>query len=50
MEYPNEYYELIEDLKTRDIIKSKEVAEVMKDTDRKDFAPMLPYEDRYFCQ
>ena len=46
MEYPSEHYKLIEDLKLKDFIKTKEVAEVMKSTDRKDFAPMLPYEDR----
>ena len=45
MEYPNELIKLVEDLKTRDIIKTKTVAGVMKEVDRADFAPLLPYED-----
>ena len=45
MDYPNDHYKLIEDLKTRDIIKSKEVAKVMKEVDRADFTHLLPYTD-----
>jgi len=45
MEYPSEHIKLIEELKTRNIIKSHSVARVMKDVDRGDFADMLPYTD-----
>ena len=43
MEYPDEHYQLVESLKTKNMIKTKEVAAVMKNTDRADFAPLLPY-------
>jgi len=45
MEYPSEHIKLIEELKTRNIIKSHSVARVMKSVDRGDFADMLPYTD-----
>ena len=45
MEYPSELHKLIEGLKTKNIIKSKTVARVMKQVDRSDFADMLPYTD-----
>ena len=44
-EYPNGHYKLIEELKIRNIIKSKEVARVMKAVDRADFTDLLPYTD-----
>jgi len=43
MEYPSELYKLVDDLKERKIIKTKEVAAVMKNTDRADFVKLLPY-------
>ena len=46
MEYPSEQHKLVEDLKKRNIIKTKEVASVMKGVDRGDFADLLPYQDR----
>ena len=45
MEYPSEHYKLIEELKTRNIIKSTSIARVMKEVDRGDFVKMLPYTD-----
>jgi protein-L-isoaspartate(D-aspartate) O-methyltransferase len=45
MEYPNDHYKLIEDLKTKQYIKSKNVARVMKEVDRADFTDLLPYTD-----
>ena len=45
MEYPSEHYKLIEELKTRNFIKSTSIARVMKEVDRADFVNMLPYTD-----
>ena len=45
MEYPSEHYKLIEELKTRNFIKSTSVARVMKEVDRADYVNMLPYTD-----
>jgi protein-L-isoaspartate O-methyltransferase len=49
MEYPSDHYKLVEELKTKNIIKTKSVARVMKEVDRADFTDMLPYTDWYFC-
>ena len=45
MAYPSDHFKLVEDLKTRDIIKSTEVSRVMKEVDRADFTHLLPYTD-----
>ena len=45
MDYPSDHYKLIEDLKRRQLIKSKEVSRVMKAVDRADFTHLLPYTD-----
>jgi len=45
MEYPNDHYKLIEDLKAKKYIRSKTVARVMKEVDRADFTDLLPYTD-----
>jgi len=41
----NDHFALIEDLKTRNIIKSSTVEKVMKEVDRADFTNLLPYTD-----
>ena len=45
MEYPNEHFKLVEELKQRNFIKSTTVAKVMKEVDRSDFTNMLPFTD-----
>jgi protein-L-isoaspartate O-methyltransferase len=45
MEYPSDHYKLIEELKTRNFIKSTSIARVMKEVDRADYVDMLPYTD-----
>lgn len=45
MEYPSDHYKLVEELKTRNIIKSVTVAKAMKQVDRGDFTDLLPYVD-----
>jgi len=47
MEYPSEHFKLVEELKTRNFIKSTSVARVMKEVDRANFSDMLPYTDWY---